>query len=149
MPRKSYAPVMADINRKLSESGEEKTEKPIYRIRIIFPDTTFLKEAARRTAQEEKSPTEGLPESDRELRKRVMNALRNPLFKWRSIEGISKETGIRPEKVKEFIDTAKAEIVQSVIPSEHGEKLYTTPDHWQEKASFWDEFRSIIRNPLG
>jgi len=56
----------------------------------------------------------------------VMKALENPEYSWRTARGIAEETGLDAQTVQDIIQALGKEIVQSKVPSEDGEELFTT-----------------------
>lgn len=72
-----------------------------------------------------------------DLKEKVITALENPDFDWRTLQGISKEIGIAQEKIKEIISQLDELIVQSSIPDKDGNDLYTTRKHYNETQSFF------------
>jgi|GEM_PF-1304241 len=54
MPKKNYAAVMAEINKKIERTGRKEADKAIYRVRAVFSDTSFLNEASKSEAQKAK-----------------------------------------------------------------------------------------------
>jgi hypothetical protein len=52
-------------------------------------------------------------------------------FKWRTVEGISKETGISVDRVRRILETTtEADIIQSDEGDAQGNDLFTTRDHF-------------------
>lgn len=78
----------------------------------------------------------------------VLNALRNPKYLWRTVKGISQETRIAQEIVLDIISKISDQVVKSSIPSKNGEDLYTTRNHFLEKASPFKKIRGAFRNRL-
>jgi hypothetical protein len=76
----------------------------------------------------------------------VISALENPNYKWRTVRGIGKESGLSPETVLEILSKRKDIIVQSSIPSMDGEDLYTTREHYREFASAGQKLLGALRN---
>ena len=78
----------------------------------------------------------------------ILKALENSKYKWRTLNGISKETGLDVQIVKDQIDRHSDTIIKSSIPSEDGEDLYTTRSHYRNKSSFLEKIKiSIINRP--
>lgn len=76
----------------------------------------------------------------------VLEALSKPEFKWRTIEGISKETGLKSELVLKAIAEAADQIVKSPTPSEKVVDLYTTRKHFRENATISERLLGAIKN---
>lgn len=79
----------------------------------------------------------------------VMAALNETKYKWRTISGISKETGIPPEKVKEILSKNSEVVIQSSALSPRGEALFTTRERHQKETSTWSRIGLAIRNRAG
>ena len=62
--------------------------------------------------------------------KKIIAALENPKYDWRTVEGICQETGISSEAVLEWIKRMEDIVVQSSIPDKKGQNLYTTRKHF-------------------
>lgn len=77
---------------------------------------------------------------------KILKALENPDYKWRTLKGISKDTGIEPDIIKKEIYSNLDSIIKSSIPSEDGEDLYTSRPHYRKKSSFFDKLTSSIKN---
>ena len=54
MPKNDYAAILAEVNQKLGERNGTEAGKPIYRLRVIFSDTSSLEEVVEREAEEAK-----------------------------------------------------------------------------------------------
>jgi hypothetical protein len=79
---------------------------------------------------------------------KIKEALENPKFKWRTIEGITKDTGIDKALVVGIISKHEDDIVKSSIPSKMGEGLFTTRNRYKELATPWQKIKSAIRNQV-
>jgi len=78
----------------------------------------------------------------------VIAALENPKYKWRTISGVAKESGVSQETVLEIISQNRDLIVQSSIPSIKGEDLYTTRNHYREFASSAQKIFGALKNRI-
>lgn len=70
---------------------------------------------------------------------RVVRALENPQYDWRTIDGISEETGLdrwTVASIIQFLPNVNVEVVQSSIPDKRGRPLFTTRKHYLERRSF-------------
>ena len=65
----------------------------------------------------------------------LAEAFQNPEFTWRTVRGVSEETGIDPEAVQEFIVTHGDEIIKSSAINQKGEALYAARDVYRSKES--------------
>lgn len=73
---------------------------------------------------------------------KVIAALENPNYDWRTIDGIAKDTKLSPEKVLDIIKTLENVIVRSSIPDEKERPIYTTRKHYRETHSLFNRYLS-------
>ena len=71
-------------------------------------------------------------QGDASLANSVLQALEDSRYEWRTIDGISQQTGIPAEKVQETLEKLPTEVVRSSIPDESGRNLYTTRKHYRD-----------------
>ena len=76
----------------------------------------------------------------------VLAALAKPEFKWRTIGGIAKETGLSRDVVLQVINVVADKIIKSSVPSSDGQELYTTREHFREKGSVGERLLGAIKN---
>lgn len=76
----------------------------------------------------------------------VLDALAKPEFKWRSVAGIVKETGLPQELVLQALKEAADQVVRSSVPSTDGQELYTTRKHFSENTSLAAKLLGAIKN---
>jgi hypothetical protein len=76
----------------------------------------------------------------------VLKALENPKYKWRTIGGVSQETGLSADQVLEVLGSPSDKIVKSSIPSPEGKSLFTTREHFRKSASTFEKVLSAIKN---
>lgn len=81
-----------------------------------------------------------------EDKERVLAALANPGYSWRTIEGVSRETGIDSARVLQLIEGMPDLVIRSKIPDASGRPLYTTRAYYKKTHSFmerlFDQFRA-------
>jgi hypothetical protein len=79
-------------------------------------------------------------------KERVLAALANPNYSWRTSEGVSKETGLDTSRVLHIIEEMPDLVIRSRIPDAHGRQLYATREHYKKTHSpverLFDQFRS-------
>jgi len=78
----------------------------------------------------------------------VFRALENAKYKWRTIPGISKETGVPREQVLEILTRFKEYIVKSAVPSQAGEELYSLRSKFIREQSSIKKLIGAIRNRI-
>lgn len=79
----------------------------------------------------------------------VISALSETRYKWRTISGISKETGLSVDKIKEIIGAQSDQVVQSSALTPKGEPLFTTREKHHKETSAWSRIGLAIRNRAG
>jgi hypothetical protein len=68
---------------------------------------------------------------------KIINALRDKRWDYRTADGIAKETGIPLETVKNFLESRKGTVWKSSIPDRFGRDLYTHNDRRPQNKEFW------------
>jgi predicted transcriptional regulator len=80
--------------------------------------------------------------------KKIIAALEDANFKWRTVAGVAKQAGLSPEQVttglKTLIDVGL--VMRSTIPSEKGDDLYTTRKHYKTYAPLGERLLAAFRN---
>ena len=86
--------------------------------------------------------------SDDPVEERVIAALEDDRFRWRTVRGIVAQTSLSTETVLEALAklTANEKVIRSLQPSRDGEDLYTTRDHYRRSASFTERLSAAFRN---
>lgn len=82
---------------------------------------------------------------------RVVQALENSQYNWRTIDGIAHETGIDPRLVANiltFLPNAGIDVVQSSIPDKNGRALYTTRNHYIKSQSLANRLLSVFSDRI-
>jgi hypothetical protein len=81
-----------------------------------------------------------------EDKERVLAALANPSYSWRTVEGVSRETGLDPARVLQIIEGVPDLVIRSRISDAQGRALYATREHYRKTHSsierLFDQFRS-------
>lgn len=79
-------------------------------------------------------------------KERIFRELNNPRYKWRTINGISKATGISQDEVTMVIASNAETVVQSSALSPAGETLFTTRKKHSKESSTFSRLTSALRN---
>ena len=79
---------------------------------------------------------------------KVVAALENPKYKWRTIRGIAKETGLAADAVVDVLTGAADNVVRSSVPSKDGDALFTTRARFRQSASVAQKLRGAFTNRL-
>lgn len=78
----------------------------------------------------------------------VIKSLENPKYQWRTISGISKETGLSQDIIIEVISQNGDLVVKSSVPSKDGQELYTTRSHFRTSTPVLKKMIGAIKNRL-
>jgi len=84
---------------------------------------------------------------DEEIKSKVLEALGDPKYKWRTVTGIAEETHVDSEIVRRILEEAES-VVRSAVPGPRGEDLFTTRENYLLKASVFEKIRSYVTNRL-
>lgn len=76
----------------------------------------------------------------------VISALEDDRWDWRTLVGVARDTGLPEAEVRKIIDESRDVVIRSEVPSVAGEPLFTTPRHWDRKASVGQKLRGAFRN---
>jgi len=81
---------------------------------------------------------------------KVVRALENPKWDWRTIDGISEETGIDPHQVALILTFFPnvVDIVQSSVPDKRGRTLYTTRNHYNQRQTIANRILSAFSDRI-
>lgn len=79
-------------------------------------------------------------------RGRVFDALENKDYKFRTIQGVVKATGLTEPEVVEVLLMAKSDIVTAYRKSSSGESLITTRKHYREKSTLTEKVIGAVIN---
>jgi hypothetical protein len=77
---------------------------------------------------------------------KVIDALENSEWDWRTVDGIAEDTGLSVERVGEIIISLDDKVIRSSIPDEKGRALYTTRKHYKKTQSI---FRQALNSASG
>lgn len=78
----------------------------------------------------------------------IIEALENPNYDWRTIEGIVKDTKLSLEKINDIIKILDKKIIRSSIPDEKGHPLYTTRKHYKETHGIFSRIGNVVANQV-
>lgn len=76
----------------------------------------------------------------------IFSALDDPRWEWRTVAGISSDTGLSPEEVRRVLNEQRDQILKSEVPSTKGEDLFTTVARWDRRASIASKILGSLRN---
>jgi hypothetical protein len=83
----------------------------------------------------------------------VFNALENPNYQWRTVEGVAKETGIPPKEVGEIIDHLGesglvVEADRRRVDTREIVTIYTTRDHYEKTEPVFNRIISALAGKI-
>ena len=81
--------------------------------------------------------------------KKLINAFQNKKYKWRTVRGVSKETGFSQVEVKKYISSHGGDILKSSSVNTKGEQLFTSRVSYRNKANPFVRISSILKNRGG
>jgi len=82
---------------------------------------------------------------------KVMDALENDKYKYRTIKGLCNDTNFSEEEVYKILNHLSASknlIIQSTYITEGGETLYTTRNHLKKKSTIWQRICASIKGTV-
>lgn len=74
----------------------------------------------------------------------VKKALENPEYDWRTIDGVSAQTGLDPKVVNGLLREMSSLVIKSSVPDEKGRALFTTRDHYRKHRSTWNRILTAV-----
>jgi predicted transcriptional regulator len=79
---------------------------------------------------------------------KVIRALEDEKFKWRTVPGIAKSTNLDEATVRSMINQLASEgrVLKSSVDAADGSELFTTREHFKQNASVWSRLRSAFQN---
>jgi uncharacterized protein (UPF0264 family) len=83
-----------------------------------------------------------------EAKKLVIKSLENENFDWRTIDGISNETGLDPLVIHQIISQDNEDIVQLSAVTKDGKNLFTTREKFSKTASPTQKIMGALKNRL-
>ncbi len=90
----------------------------------------------------------GNAQLDRTAMQRVIDALEDPRFDWRTVEGVAEQTGVDPSMVRAILKESEHEIVRSSVPDESGRSLYTTRRHYRQTSGLGTRILSALSDRI-
>ncbi|MEA2599204.1 MAG: hypothetical protein QOF89_196 [Acidobacteriota bacterium] len=85
--------------------------------------------------------------SDVEVKGKIIAAINDSKYKWRTAQGIAKSSGIEVGEVMEYLGTADT-IVQARNTNTKGEPLFTTTDKYRKSTGLASRVLSAITNKV-
>jgi hypothetical protein len=79
---------------------------------------------------------------------KVIRALENEDYDWRTLDGLSNETGLTPSEVQEVLYNLQGAVIQSSIPDKQGRALFTTRSHYKKNQSVGNRILSALSDTV-
>ena len=81
-------------------------------------------------------------------RQQIIEALEDTRYDWRTVEGLSDQTGIPVQTVRDILEGLQQDVVRSSIPDELGRSLYTTRRHYRQTQSLGTQILSALSDRI-
>lgn len=81
-------------------------------------------------------------------KERVLEALNNPEFDWRTVDGIVGETGLDKEKVQSILDVLSNDVVRSTQMDSKGRPLFTTRRRYYAHLGLGNRVLSVLTDRI-
>jgi hypothetical protein len=83
-------------------------------------------------------------------RQSVLNALNDPNYEWRTIDGVSREAHLTIEEAIEILGELRAEgmVIQSNSPSDGSKYLFITRDKFNQRSTLGEKILGAVRNRI-
>jgi hypothetical protein len=82
------------------------------------------------------------------LSSRIIHALEDPRYDWRTIEGVAEETSIPAATVQEVLESLKEDVLRSSVPDELGRNLFTTRKHYRQTHGLGARFLAALSDKV-
>ncbi len=90
-----------------------------------------------------------MSEDDKAVEEAIEKAFMNPKYTWRTVRGVSKETGLGSEQVISYVLNNGDEIIKSSSNNNRGEALFANRKVYRSKASPVRRVMSALKNRGG
>jgi hypothetical protein len=80
---------------------------------------------------------------------RVLQALGDSKFRWRTLNGVARDSDQSIETVHQVIAQVADQVVRSSVPSKDGQDLYTTRENFRASASIPERLLGALKNRAG
>lgn len=80
---------------------------------------------------------------------KVLTALGDPKFRWRTLSGVARDSGQDVETVTQVIAHAADQVIRSSVPSSDGKDLYTTRENFRSTAPLAERLLGALKNRAG
>lgn len=74
----------------------------------------------------------------------VTQALESPEYDWRTVDGISADTGLDRDTISNLLQEMGNELIKSSVPDNKGRSLYTTRKHYKKSQPLWNRIVTSV-----
>jgi hypothetical protein len=78
---------------------------------------------------------------------RILGALENPKYQWRTLEGLAAETGVAPDELNQVLAGALSDQVVTTH-DKSGRALYTTRQHYRSSQPFVNRLLTVLSDRI-
>lgn len=82
------------------------------------------------------------------IRDQIIRALEDDRYEWRTVDGVSEQTGVPVVEVQDLLESLSQVIVRSSIPDETGRSLYTTRKHYRDTHGLGSRFLAALSDKV-
>ncbi|MEX3953928.1 hypothetical protein AB4Y40_40320 [Paraburkholderia sp. EG287B] len=83
-----------------------------------------------------------------QLEQRILAAVNDSAYVWRTVEGLARDTGLSGDEVDEIINRSD-KFIKARRSNQHGQSLYSTREKYEADAGIRERLLSVITNRLG
>lgn len=128
----------ADLHQDCGELNRTATDVP----NVNYPYPT---DDPRPVQTDVVTPTRRSTVSDEPATEAIIRALEDPQYDWRTIDGISADTGLPQNDVLQHIVGLADVVIESTIPDKKGRSLFTTRERYRTTHSGLKRLKNIFR----
>lgn len=96
-----------------------------------------------------KSTPPSVPLSKEQQIESVRASLESPQYNWRTIDGISQDTGLDYQSINDvLLQDLSGVVIKSRVPDEKGRTLYTTREHYKKSQPIWNRILAAVSDTV-
>ncbi|WP_321882935.1 hypothetical protein [Paraburkholderia bannensis] len=85
--------------------------------------------------------------NERDAKVKVLAAIKDSSFRWRTPRGIAKDSGVPVQQVFKILNESK-DFIKARKPNKHGEPLFSTRERYEQNLGFGQRLLSVITNKI-
>ncbi|VBL80387.1 TrmB family transcriptional regulator [Burkholderia pseudomallei] len=85
--------------------------------------------------------------NDRDAKIKIVSAIRDSSFKWRTARGIAKDSGVPMAQVLKMLNESK-DFIKARKSNKNGESLFSTRERYERDFGFGERLLSVITNKI-